>query len=301
MRVALLRGAMCFIAGVALHTGTAHAGAAVGQFEIKSLNAEPGEIEIQSQNAYALGNPKRQTRSTPDGLAGDDNSLPRQMHALEIEAGFSHHFKTRIGIEFEKERLDDFASAGEAGHFETIKLDEFEVEAILVLKRRLGDGFGLGLLAEYEHPFESSGQRTVTAGPIFEWGHGRWLATFNPRVTQFFGGAADNFGRHDNKLDAGYAAAVKYKASDRLDIALEAYGVVERVGGSGDPGFEAQLFGDFHQHRLGPVIYVTFPHAHAGLHARGREAETKLGVGTLLGLNDDTPDATLKLSVEVVF
>ena len=92
MRVALLRGAMCCIAGAALDAGTAWADPAVGQFEIKSLNAEPGEIEIQSQNAYSLGMPRRQTRSTPDGLAGDGNSLHRQMHALEIEAGFSHHF-----------------------------------------------------------------------------------------------------------------------------------------------------------------------------------------------------------------
>lgn len=300
MRVALLRGAICLFAGAALDTGTARAGPAVGQFEIKSLNAEPGEIEVQSQNAYSLGRPSRQTRSTPDGLAADDNSLPRQMHALEIEAGFSHHFKARVGIEFEKERVDEFMSARQAGHFDTIKLDEFELEAILVLKRRLGDGFGFGFLAEYEHPFESSGQRTVTAGPIFEWGHGPWLASLNPRVTQFFGGAADDFGRHDNKLDFGYTAAVKYKASDRLAFALEAYGVVERVGGSGEPGLETQLFGDFDQHRLGPVVYVTFPHA--GPHAKsGAEAETKLGVGTLLGLNDDTPDATLKLSVEVVF
>ncbi|MDO9383066.1 MAG: hypothetical protein Q7T86_09425 [Hyphomicrobiaceae bacterium] len=296
MRAVLLRGAVCFIGAAGLVAGPARAGPAVGQFEIKSLNAEPGEIEVQSQNAYSLGMPKRQTRSTADGLAGDDNSLPRQMHALEIEAGFSHHFKTRVGIEFEKERVDEFSSAGEAGHFDAIKLDEFEIEAILVVKRRLGDGFGFGLLAEYEHPFESSGQRTVTAGPIFEWGHGPWLASLNPRVTQFFGGAADDFGRRDNKLDFGYAAAVKYKASDRLDFALEAYGVLERVAGSGDPGLEAQLFGDFDQHRLGPVVYFTFPHGQPG-----SEAETKLGVGTLLGLNDDTPDATLKLSVEVVF
>ena len=238
MRVALLRGAMCFIAGAALDAGTAWADPAVGQFEIKSLNAEPGEIEIQSQNAYSLGMPRRQTRSTPDGLAGDGNSLHRQMHALEIEAGFSHHFKARVGIEFEKERVDEFTSAGQAEHFETIKLDEFEVEGILVLQRRLGDGFGFGFLAEYEHPFESAGQRTVTAGPILEWGHGPWLASVNPRVTQFFGGSPDEAGRHDDKLDFGYSAAVKYKASDRLDIALEAYGVVERVAGSGNPGLE---------------------------------------------------------------
>lgn len=296
MRVRSMRWMMpCAAVLVLGGAGTAQAGPAVGQFEIKTLSAEPGEIEFQSQNAYALGQPKRRTRATPDGFVGDDNNLPRQMHALEIEAGFSHFFKARVGIEFEKEYIDDFDTPAQAGHFEEIKLDEFEVEGIVVLRRRPGDGFGFGLLFEYEHPFESGGQRTATAGPIFEWGQGPWVASINPRVTQFFGGDRDDDGNRDNKLDFGYAASIQYNASERFSVALEAYGVFERVGGSGHQDDEAALFGDFDQHRLGPIAYWSFEPG-------GEKAgEHKLGVGALFGLNDTTPDTTLKLSYEITF
>jgi hypothetical protein len=279
---------------VASSSGIANAGPAVGQFEIKTLSAEPGEIELQSQNAYNFGAPSRRLRSTPDGLIGDDNSLPRQMHALEIEYGFSHHFKTRIGIEFEKDRVEDFDTYADAQRFERIALDEFEVEAIVVLKRRPGDGLGLGLLFEYEHPFESEGARTVTTGPILEWGAGKWVASFNPRVTKFFGGERDDDGHRDEKLDLGYSAAIRYDASDRLRLALEAYGVIERVGNSGRPSDEAALFGDADQHRIGPVGYWSFE-------PDGKGAEHRTGLGTLFGLNATTPATTLKLSYEITF
>jgi hypothetical protein len=300
MRATRWVGAMACGAAWGLQGAPMWAGPAVGQFEIKTLNAAPGEIELQSQNAYALGTPARITRDTPDGIAADGNSLPRQMHALEIEAGFSHVFKTRVGIEFEKERLDDFSGAGEAGHYEAIKLDEFELEAILVLRRRQGDGFGFGLVAEYELPFESGGQRTITAGPIVEWGQGQWLLSLNPRLTQFHGGDRNDEGRRDDKLDFGYAAALRYRASERFDLALESYGVLERVAGSGNPDDEARAFGDFDQHRLGPVMYYTVDHGRPAGFA-GREVATKIGLGTLIGLNDTTPDATLKLSLELTF
>lgn len=274
-------------------------GPAVGQFEIKSLSVEPGEVELQSQNAFAHAIPRRRVASGSGGLVGDDNSLPRRFHALEIEYGFSHVFKARLGIEFDNERQEDFATVAEANQFDHVQLDEVEGEAILVLKRRHGDGFGLGLLVEYEHPIEAESARTVLAGPIFEFGFGRWLASFNPSVIQFFGGENNDTGTSDDKRDFGYAASLKYTASDSIAVAVEAYGTVERLLGNGSAGEEARLLGDFHQHRIGPVVYWTLtPEKTAG----GNDgAETKLGLGALLGLNDATPDVTTKLSFEVTF
>lgn len=277
--------------------GPAWSGPAVGQFEIKSLSAEPGEVELQSQNAFSLGIPRRRVATSAGGLAGDHNSLPGRRHGLEIEYGFSHHLKARLGVEFENERLEDFATAAQASRYEAVAIDEIGGEVIVVLKRRRGDGFGWGFLVEYEHPFEADGARTLLGGPILEFGYGRLLASFNPTVTQFFGGEKDAAGHTDDKRDFGYAASLHYTASESIAWAIEAYGSVERLFGEGQRGAEAALFGDFDQHRVGPVLYWTIADDMSGR----KSPETVLGVGTLFGLNEMTPDLTLKLSLEVSF
>jgi hypothetical protein len=81
--------------------------------------------------------------------------------------------------------------------------------------------------------------------------------------------------------------------SERWSLALEGYGTVERVAGSGRRSEAAQLFGDSDQHRAGPVFYLN----------SGAEDDMNLaiGIGLLAGLNRHTPDQTLKLSIEVDF
>ena len=164
------------------------AGPAVGQFEIKSLDAVPGRIEFQSQNAYTLGNPRRSVVEDDDEIEGDDNSVSRARAALELEYSFTRYFKTRIGIEYEKERIEDAASLDEVNDFDRLRLDEYAFEGILILIPRPKQGFALGAVVEYELPFERGGARTLNYGPIIEWVSGPWLATFNPTLIQFFGG-----------------------------------------------------------------------------------------------------------------
>lgn len=286
----------------------AAAGPAVGQFEVKSLDADPGEIEFQSQNAYDFGTPRRRTVRNADGeLEADDNTLPRARNALELEFGLTRYLKTRIGIEYEKERREEPATLRAADGYDELKLDEYAAEVILVLKRREGDGTGLGFVVEYEHPAESGGARTLIAGPIFEWAHGPWQLTLNPTLVQFFGGERNEAGYRDEKIDFAYANHLKYRWSEHIDLSLEAYGTIERVGGRGKRSDESALFGDFDQHRLGPVIYWNFTPEFAARHEAGDddgdddEHMVSVGVGTLFGLNDTTPAATLKLSLEVVF
>jgi hypothetical protein len=285
----------------------ADAGPAVGQFEVKSLDAEPGEVEFQSQNAYSFGSPRRKTKVDADGgIEADDNSLPRARNALELEFGITRYLKTRIGIEYEQERREEFDTVGAANGYEDLKLDEYAAEVILVLKRREGDGVGLGVVVEYEHPAESGGARTLVAGPIFEWASGPWQLTLNPTLVQFFGGERNERGQQDEKIDFAYANHLKYRWSDHIDLSLETYGTLERVGGRGGRSEESAEFGNFDQHRIGPVVYWNFtPPGMEKLEAAGDEEEDEqvvsVGVGTLFGLNDDTPSTTLKLSLEVVF
>jgi hypothetical protein len=288
-----------------LWAGTAGAGPAIGQFEIKSLDAEPGEIEFQSQNAYMFGNPRRRTIVGPGGdIEADGNSLPRQRNALELEFGITRYLKTRIGVEYEKEQREDVTSPGNADDYEDLKLDEYAAEVIGVIVPRHGDGFGFGIVVEYEVPAESGGAQTLNAGTILEWANGPWTVTLIPSLVQFFGGERNAAGQKDEKIDFAYANQIKYRWSESFDLALEAYGTVERIGGRGGRSEEAALFGDFDQHRLGPVVYWNFTPEFAVAHGdkeHDGEQMVSLGIGTLFGLNGNTPTTTLKLSMEVYF
>jgi len=284
----------------------ASAGPAIGQFELKTLDSEPGEIEFQSQNAYALGNPKRKTISDPGGeIEADDNSLAKARAALELEFGITRHLKGRIGIEYEKERSEDFTTVHEANGYNDLKLDEYAVELIGIIVPRKGDGVGLGVVVEFEVPAESGEAKTLITGPIFEWAKGPWSATAIPMLVQYFGGERNEAGQQDEKTDFTYATQLKYHWSEHFDFALEAYGTIERVAGRGGRSEEAVLFGDFNQHRIGPIVYWNFTpeFASSAKEADGDDDEqmVSLGFGALFGLNEDTPDTTLKLSMEVVF
>lgn len=300
-------------AGFSLLSGSAVAGPAVGQFEQKTLESEPGEVEFQSQNAYAFGNPKRQTLIGPGGeLEADDNSLARQRNALELEFGITRHLKTRIGIEYEKERRDDPTTARSAEGYEDLKLDEYAVEAIGIIIPRKGDGLGLGVVVEYEISAESGGAQTLNVGPIFEWAKGPWSVTVIPTFAQFFGGERNEAGQKDEKIDFSYANQLKYHWSSHFDFAVESYGTIDRIGGRGGKSEEAALFGDFDQHRIGPVVYYNFTPEFASKKKKKKsddgdgshdddEEMVSLGLGALFGLTDNTPTTTLKLSMEVVF
>lgn len=302
---AIVLNCMAATTAAVFGTASAFAGPAVGQFEVKTLDAEPGEIEFQSQNAYSFGNPRRKTITDANGeIEADGNSIARARNALELEFGITKFLKGRIGVEYEKEWRDDPSSVGAAQGFDDLKLDEYAAELIWVVVSRKGDGVGFGFVVEYEIPAESGGAQTLVAGTIFEWAQGPWSLSLSPMLVQFFGGERNDAGRQDEKIDFAYANQLKYRWSPHLDLAIEAYGTVERIGGRGGRSDEAALFGDFDQHRLGPVIYWNFTPQFAAAHRDdddNDEQMVSLGIGALFGLNEDTPDTTLKLSMEVVF
>ena len=59
--------------------GSLSAGPSIGQFEIKSLDAVPGRIEFQSQNAYTLGNPRRSVATENDEIEGEARASAGRM------------------------------------------------------------------------------------------------------------------------------------------------------------------------------------------------------------------------------
>ena len=169
--------------------------------------------------------------------------------------------------------------------------------------------------AGIEGPVDHKGPNNLTLGPIIEFQWGRWFAAAVPMAVYAFGGDHEESDRADNKWDFAYAAQLMYRLSERWSLALEGYGTVERLESTGHPSESAQLFGDFDQHRAGAVLYYGYDFGgprrseavtptSALLSDTGEEEEGRsmtVGLGLLQGLNEDTPDHTLKLSIEVHF
>lgn len=304
----LILGALTILGGAVGGAPSASADPAIGQFELKTLESAPGYLEFQSQNAWTFGQPRRQSAIVDGEEIYDDNAVIKQREALEMEMGFTRYLKMRIGIEFEEERIEDPASPAEANGFAALKLDEIGTELIAVFIPRDGDGFGFGTVVEFERPLESGEQMSLIMGPIFEYAAGPWLVSAIPMLVHDFGGDPDEDGIKDDKWDFAYAAQVAYEFSETWTLAIEAYGTVERLGGTGTRGEAALAFGDHDQHRIGPILYYTYdfgrslrPDPRRDANGEIESSEVSVGLGLLAGLNDDTPDATLKLSVEVDF
>ncbi|MGH8167397.1 MAG: hypothetical protein ACREQ1_09165 [Woeseiaceae bacterium] len=287
----------------------------IGQFELKTLESAPGSYEFQSQNAWSWDQPSRRIASGPDGTEFDENAVVRQRHAIELEMGLTQSVKMRIGAEFEKERLDEPATIPEANDFDDLSLTEVGAEVIAILAPRQGNGAGLGLVAELEGPIDREESNHLTLGPVVEFQSGRWLAAVVPMFVYAFGGEKEEGEESDNKWDFAYAAQVSYTFSESWTLAFEDYGTVDRLRNSGHPSASAELFGDFDQHRVGPVLYysVGFDGSRsAAPSASGsamspvageeeEEATPTIGLGLLEGRNGNTPEHTLKLSLEVDF
>ncbi len=307
-------------------TPAAFAGPAVNQFEIKDLDSGPGEMQFQSQNAIAFGQPKRRVKeSQPGEFTYDDNTVARERYALEMQMGITTWFRARVGIEFEKERLDDPASPAQANAFEDLHFTGVALEGVFVAIPVKKDGIGLGLLTEYDASIRG-GLNQLYIGPIIQAVSGPWSATANLLLVQHFG--TPDRGHQlpaDRKQDFAYALQLQYEVSPTWALALEGYGTFDRIGGSGTQSAEQAAFGSFDQHRAGPVVYYRFKQDAGASNAKSRAVKglrkdddapgaggkdddqdekagtISIGVGLLFGLNANTPSETLKVSVELNF
>lgn len=280
----------------------AHAEAFIGQFELKTLDSEAGSYEFQSQNAWAWDQPDRRVESDDDELLFDENALFKERYALEIEIGLSERYKMRVGIEGERERIDDPDSIEDANRFGSLRTLEVGAELIRILIPREADGFGLGAVVELEGPIDQEEANHLSIGPIFEYQMGEWFAAAVPMVVYAFGGDTEEGERVDTKWDFAYAAQLKRTLSPSWSASLEAYGTIERLGNSGNPSEAARRFGDFDQHRAGLIVYYEHEFESARSTSPGEDApELRIGFGLLEGLNSNTADHTLKVSLEVDF
>jgi hypothetical protein len=201
-------------------TSASNAGPSVNQFEVKDLESEPGEMQFQSQNAISSGFAKRRVTQGGNGdLVYDDNTVAKERYALEMQMGITSWFRTRVGIEFEKERVDDPTSVARANAFQDLHLTGVALEGVFVFVPVKKEGIGLGLLTELDAPVRG-GTRQVYVGPIVHALSGPWSALANLMLVQQFGSPQRGLLPEDRKQDFAYAAQVKYDLSDAWGLAL---------------------------------------------------------------------------------
>ena len=311
-------------AGLVMVSNPAAAGPAVNQFEVEEVNVEQGEVEIQISSDWSLGRPRRgiiiEDPADPDSdVIFDDNSITKQRHSVEVGLGLSNWLQLSAGFEFEEERVDDPLTIDEANSFERLQFTEIQAGAKVVLVPIKGNGLGLAAYAELNHP-KSAEASQLFFGPIIQAVNGPFSATANLALVKFIGGdretEVDDNGLpfslpRDDKLDFAYFTQVKYQATPALGLALEAYGAIDRLGSTGHEPDDAALFGAHDQHFIGPVAYYRIKTATGSAAKAGADDDDKsgddddggttVGAGVLFGLNDNTPDTTLKLSVETGF
>jgi hypothetical protein len=117
----------------------------------------------------------------------------------------------------------------------------------------------------------------VIFGPVVRFGAGDTSLILNPFLEQTFG----------RNRDAGvaflYGWQLKHQVRTGFAVGIEGFGRFQDIGGGG--GSE--------EHRVGPLLVLELPLA-------GKQS-VSLEAGWLLGLNEATPDHTIKFQVSATF
>lgn len=192
---------------------------------------------------------------------------------LEIEARGIYDleddfYKTKLGVGY---GFTDFmfleaylVGEKEDGEFE---VEEAELEAKFQLSEQGEYWADFGLLVELEGSLEHD-KYELKAGPIVQKQFGEWVATTNILLEKQFG---DD--KTEDEVEALGSFQLKYRMNEALEPAIEYYA-------------------DEHTNAIGPVLL--------GFN-RFSNSKMKWEFGVLFGLDDETPDATLRWLVEMEF
>ena len=237
-----------------------------GVFEVIHPDVDHGGFELEILNGFALENVD----------SGEEESV----HEFALGYGVTSFWKTTFAVEFAN--ID-----GEGFEYEA-----FEWENVFLLPLgghdddhghdgdHSGEGFALealGFYAALEVPDEGGfDDGAVVLGPIAEVQVGPVSVLGNLFVEIPFDGDEDE--------GLVYAAAASVPVSDTVAIGVEGFGEIENAFGSG---------GSESAHFIGPAAYFELEVD------EGLEIEPRLAV--LFGIEDETPDATLSLNIEIKF
>jgi hypothetical protein len=156
---------------------------------------------------------------------------------------------------------------------ESYKLDELEWENIFVLTEPGRYWIDAGLFAELARDY-AHGRNLVEIGPMFQHESGSIQSNLNLLLQRELGAAAEP------GLGLGYAWQVKWRGDARFEPGAQGFGSLGRTND----------FGHASEHKIGPAFF--------GQVALGGRSKLKYDGAVLFGLNNNTPDTTVRFTLE---
>lgn len=230
-----------------------------GTFDVKGPEITSGEWEFATNHTLQHG-----------FSAGAD----QVRHSFETVTGyaFSDHFKAAAKLGFDRPVSEDL-HLGTAG-----------VEAQFYFGK-LGPAIGIGWFTALDFRAHGDETNTLIFGPLIKFGDDGLSLTVNPFLERTFGP------NREEGLTFTYAVGLKAGIREGLALGIEAYGAIPEVA---DPPES-----HFHEHRIGPVIYIDRDVTSAL--ASARPTKLSLEVGAFAGLSDAAPDWTGKFKAALTW
>lgn len=187
-----------------------------------------------------------------------------QQYKAEFEWSPVARWRTELLAEFEREP---------GGGLETTEIASENVFQLTEQGQYWAD---FGLLAEYAHSLEDGGHDVLELALLAQKDVGRHEARVNLTFEREFTGGADT--------EMAYAWQYRYRLGERFEPGLEMYGELGDWGHMGS-------FAD-HEQQIGPACFGKL---------RTATGAFKYEAAVLFGLNDASPDATVRLLLEYEF
>jgi hypothetical protein len=134
----------------------------------------------------------------------------------------------------------------------------------------------VGLFSELGFPDESEEANVIEIGPMFQKEIGDTVNNLNVIFVRDYGNNAE----HETEFE--YEYQTKWLGNKKLEFGLQALGEFGEVE-------DTNSFGD-QEHKIGPAIFGELP--------TGNHQKVKYNAALLAGLTDNTPDETLRFTVE---
>ncbi|ODA67445.1 hypothetical protein A7A08_01477 [Methyloligella halotolerans] len=246
------------------------------EFEVQESTIDAGEIQLQYRGAGHTG----LSKSDDD----EDEKPLRQSQEFELQMSPTSHW------------LLAFTQGYTVPDGETFDINAIEFETQVEIITLEGDGFGFAMQGGMEQGVGNApeGSGDFHFGPIFEYGQGDFLLTND---ILFF----DEFGPDSEPGVWGveYSLQAAYNVTDRLMLAVEAFGEAEDLSST---SFQEQ------EHYIGPAFYFTWGEDddEALIEASergvpGKYDEFTVSFGVLFGLTDASSDVAAKVFVGYEF
>lgn len=192
---------------------------------------------------------------------------------FETDSGYERQFVLDFGYSPTEHWTTELVAVYEGESGAGGELSEVEWENILTFGEPGEYAIDVGLLAEYEHKLED-GADAIIVGPLLQKEFPALIANVNLLLEHQVGSGASN----DTELKYGWE--LRWRGRETLEFGLQGFG---EYGDLGDLGAGSE-------HRIGPALF--------GVRKLANGNKLAWDAAILAGLDDDAPDAALRLQFE---